>query len=236
MLRAGRYSLRLDTFHIICSHTSCQKGIFRKVFKISSAEWISLEIHSRSKDHIRSVKHHFLSHKLIEFFYKIIIPCTGQTGTDRNKRCRSRQADSRRSVCRSHRHNAFLTQALRYTSVNCGISRCSKRTSHCVISPGKCFQIIKIKLRYKLVQCICSVIYIIKSDRILHIALDRCWEFSFNPVMKINCGSRDRLIFEHTVIVHHTVKALLNCIRLCTLLCHSQFRLRVNSDFLRISH
>ena len=236
MLRTGRYSLRLYTFHIICSHASCQKGIFGKVFKISSAERISLEIHSRSKDHIRTVEHHFLSHKLIEFFHQVIIPCTGQTGTDRNKRCRSCQADSRRSVCCSHRYDAFLSQTLRYTSVNRGISRCSERTSHSVVSSGKGFQIIKIKLCYKLVQRICPIIYIIKSDHIFYIALDRRGKFRFDPVVEIDRGSRDRLIFEHTVIVHHTVKALLNCIRLCTLLCHSQFRLRVNSDFLRISH
>ena len=79
-------SFTLDSTHIGCCHLSCVIRILWKIFKVSSAQWTSLDIQSRSKDHIDSHGNCFFRKCLSDFFSKCLIPavcnacCRRETG------------------------------------------------------------------------------------------------------------------------------------------------------------
>ena len=120
MLWTSCNSFALDSTDICRRHLSCMIRIFRKVLKISSTQRASLDIQSRSEDHIDSHCHCLFCKCFSNLFSKCFIPAVCHSCCCRKTSCRKTciqsqmisctrlSSQSVRSVRHYHRRNSIF--------------------------------------------------------------------------------------------------------------------------------
>ena len=84
MLHTCSDMLRLDASYHSCPCLSCKVRIFRIILKITSTQWVSLNIHSRSKPQMYMEQLHLFSDDLSHSLDQIHIPRLCQCCRDRD--------------------------------------------------------------------------------------------------------------------------------------------------------
>ena len=83
MLHRSCNVLGLDTFYHSCAHLSGNQRILGIVLEVSSAKWVSVDIHSRGKPYCKIVLLHFLGTSLSHLLNKCRVPGACKKGCTR---------------------------------------------------------------------------------------------------------------------------------------------------------
>ena len=161
VLWTSRSAEGLNTFYAGRSHFSAQIRVFREILKVSSAQRISVDIHTRSKQYITALFFHFSGKDCVHFFNKFGVECARKKCADRKQRTARSKSNSRWSVCCDNRLNALVTQAFKNTAVCSGVAFCTERRVHFVVASCDCFKFNIVKLCHKFFKCCLAVFYIL---------------------------------------------------------------------------
>ena len=83
MLDRSSYAVALDAADISCSHLAGEERILGKIFEITAAERVPVNIHSWSEQDVDPIFQNLISHRRSDFLHKVDIPRTCQQGSYR---------------------------------------------------------------------------------------------------------------------------------------------------------
>ena len=157
MLHRGSHFPGLDSPHHSGSHLSGHQRILRIVFKVSSAERASVNVHGRCQPHADIIFQHLQGSGRPDLFHQFRIPGAGQqSGTGKGSgiytALRS-DAQSRRAVRRHHIGNAPICQISKAKGVG---------HSRIWLSPNQSDQFIHRKLLQKCIHGTVSLFHVLK--------------------------------------------------------------------------
>ena len=76
-------TLTLHTLNISCCNLTCQQRVFRVVLKVSAAQWVAMQVHARSQNHVAAILLGLITNSLSHLVHQVGVPGRSQARADR---------------------------------------------------------------------------------------------------------------------------------------------------------